>query len=211
MSHESEAADLLMRQGLNLSESAVKLAALGAKHLAALVLALAKDNQKLKGKTKMTQLLTEGKELRVLNLHGKRMKQFAQEAQKYGILFSVIKNSKDEAGNLDVMFRAEDSAKVNHVLERMGYGQPEAAQGELPEPAPTEKNADTRARQESKSAGRGSGSKAAPTHTSEKPSVRDSMEQLKDQQKRDAILARAKAMQELGRVMGVVTPKEPER
>ena len=47
MSNGSDAADQMTRQAIQISESAVKLTALGAKNLAALCLALAKENQKL--------------------------------------------------------------------------------------------------------------------------------------------------------------------
>ena len=48
MSQGSEAAEQMTREAVKLSEEAIKLSALGAKNLAALCLAMAKDNQKLK-------------------------------------------------------------------------------------------------------------------------------------------------------------------
>ena len=80
----------MTREAVKLSEEAVKLSALGAKNLAALCMAMAKDNRKLKGKTKLKRLLTEGKELRVFDLKDKDISAFANEAKTYGILFSVI-------------------------------------------------------------------------------------------------------------------------
>ena len=50
MSTSGETADLMVREGIQITESAVKLAGLGAKNLAALLIALANDNQKLSGK-----------------------------------------------------------------------------------------------------------------------------------------------------------------
>ena len=51
MSTNGETADLMVREGIQITESALKLAGLGAKNLAALLIALANDNQKLAGKT----------------------------------------------------------------------------------------------------------------------------------------------------------------
>ena len=51
MSTSGETADLMVRESIQITESAVKMAALGAKNLAALLLALANDNQKIAGKT----------------------------------------------------------------------------------------------------------------------------------------------------------------
>ena len=81
----------MTREAVKLSEEAVKLSALGAKNLAALCLAMAKDNRKLKGKTKLKRLLTEGKELRVFDLKEEDVSAFAKEAKTYGILFSAIR------------------------------------------------------------------------------------------------------------------------
>lgn len=68
MSIGSETAEQMTREAIQISEAAVKLAALGAKNLAALCLALANENQKLRGKTHMNALLRSGKELRVFDL-----------------------------------------------------------------------------------------------------------------------------------------------
>ena len=47
MSTSGETADLMVKEGIQITESAVKLAGLGAKNLAALLIALANDNQTL--------------------------------------------------------------------------------------------------------------------------------------------------------------------
>ena len=44
MNSGSEAADQMVREGIQITEAAVKLSALGAKNLAAIALALARDN-----------------------------------------------------------------------------------------------------------------------------------------------------------------------
>ncbi|MSD55604.1 DUF3801 domain-containing protein, partial [Faecalibacterium prausnitzii] len=92
MSQGSEAAEQMTREAIQISEAAAKLAALGAKNLAALCLALANENQKLRGKTHMNALLRSGKELRVFDLKEQDLTVFKQEAKKYGVLLSVIKD-----------------------------------------------------------------------------------------------------------------------
>lgn len=69
MSQGSEAAEQMTREAIQISKAAVKLAALGAKNLAALCLALANENQKLAGKTNMKKLLKSGKELRNVEVY----------------------------------------------------------------------------------------------------------------------------------------------
>lgn len=56
----SEAADLMVREGLQITEATVKLLAAGSKNLAAFLYALAKDNKRVSGKTNMGRLLREG-------------------------------------------------------------------------------------------------------------------------------------------------------
>ena len=65
MSTNGETADLMVREGIQITESALKLAGLGAKNLAALLIALANDNQKLAGKTNLKRLIHDGEELTI--------------------------------------------------------------------------------------------------------------------------------------------------
>lgn len=58
MSTNGETADLVVREGIQITESAVKLAGLGAKNLAALLIALANDSQKISGKTNIMLSIT---------------------------------------------------------------------------------------------------------------------------------------------------------
>ena len=95
MSQGSEAAEQMTREAIQISEAAVKLAALGAKNLAALCLALANENQKLSGKTNMKQLLKSGKELRVFDVQEQDLEAFATAAKQYGVLFTVIKQGEE--------------------------------------------------------------------------------------------------------------------
>ena len=57
MNTGADAADMMVRESIQITESAVKLAGLGAKNLAALLIALANDNQKLQGQATLKRLL----------------------------------------------------------------------------------------------------------------------------------------------------------
>lgn len=46
-----------------------------------------------------------------------------KHAKQYGVLFAVIKD-KDSGEKLDILFKAEDVAKLNRIYERMGYAVP---------------------------------------------------------------------------------------
>ena len=119
MSEASAAADQLTREGIQFTEMTAKLAGLGAKNLAALVMALLKDNEKLAGKTSLRRLLQDGKELKVIPLPKDKIAAFTREAKRYGVLFTII-NDK-ESGEVDLLVRAEDAAKINRIFERINY------------------------------------------------------------------------------------------
>lgn len=172
MSEASAAADQLTREGIQFTEMTAKLAGLGAKNLAALVMALMKDNEKLAGKTSLRRLLQDGKELKVVPLPKDKIAAFTREAKRYGVLFSII-NDK-ESNEVDLLVRAEDAAKINRIFERIHYD-------ELAEPE-AEKNADARARLGNGSRVRGQNLLPEPTHMpliEERPSVREAIRLLR--------------------------------
>ena len=109
----------MVREALQVTEVAIKLSALGIKNALALSLAYAKENPKVKGKTSLDRLLREGKELKIIALQSKDVGQFKELAKQYGVLFAVV---KDKAQN--VMFKAEDVAKLNRIYEQLGYAIP---------------------------------------------------------------------------------------
>jgi len=85
--------------------------------------AYAKENPKVKGKTSLDRLLREGKELKIIALQSKDVGQFKELAKQYGVLFAVIKD-KAQNEKVDVMFKAEDVAKLNRIYEQLGYAIP---------------------------------------------------------------------------------------
>lgn len=160
MSHGSDAADMMVKESIQISEQAVKLAALGAKNLAAMIIALSKDNQKIAGKTNLNRMLREGKELKVFPVRAADLAAFVLEARRYGVLYTVIRDKSDPTGNVDIVARAEDVSKINHILDRMDYAAPEREQ--------SPKKDDPRAPSVPKSNARGSGLDAQQTMTFER-------------------------------------------
>lgn len=110
----------MVREALQVTEVAIKLSALGIKNALALSLAYAKENPKVKGKTSLDRLLREGKELKIIALQSKDVGQFKELAKQYGVLFAVVKD-KAQNEKVDVMFKAEDVAKLNRIYEQLGY------------------------------------------------------------------------------------------
>lgn len=172
MSTSGETADLVVKESIQITESAVKLAGLGAKNLAALLIAVAKDNPKLAGKTGLKRLIQDGEELTIFSVKQEDLKDFQMESKRYGVLFYPIVNRVEKTGTVEIMAKAKDAQQINRIFQRMGY------------PAPvkedTAKKVNPRARSENCSRERGYGAKTVTaTEPETKPSVRAKMMELK--------------------------------
>ena len=88
MSTNGETADMVVRESIQITESAVKLAGLGAKNLAALLVAVAKDNPKLSGKTGLKRLIQDGEELAIFSVKQEDLRGFQMES--IGTVFCSI-------------------------------------------------------------------------------------------------------------------------
>ena len=124
MSQGSDAADQMVKETIAVTEMAVKLAGSGAKNLLVLLTLYAKENHQLKGETNLKKLIKEGKELRVLYLDNDDLAEFKNYAKEYGILYSALKHKGDASPITDVLFKAEDTPRVNRILEKMNYPLP---------------------------------------------------------------------------------------
>lgn len=177
MDTSGEVADLMVREGIQLTEETIKLLAAGSKNLAAFLWALAKDEKKLVGKTGMARLIREGKELKVFRLKESDLEEFKKFAKK-NVLFSVVKDTKATDGVVDLVTNVDFAAQVNLFMERRGYATPAKDQTD------DSKKADPRAPQGSSSPQRGNGStpsRTRPTRTTpktseEKPSVKEKLD-----------------------------------
>ena len=168
MSTSGETADLMVREGIQITESAVKLAGLGAKNLAALLIALANDNQKLSGKTNLKRLIHDGEELTIFSVKREDLKGFQMEAKRYGVLFYPIVNKVEKTGTVEIMAKARDAKQINRIFERMGYPAP------VREDAAVKKE-NARAPSVSSLKERGTGARASMEATMEKPDERPSV------------------------------------
>ena len=118
MNTGADAADQIVRMTLNGVEVAAKITGTGAKELAVLLYAILKDQKKTAGKTRLTNMLKSGKELRVFAVKDTDLEKFCKEAKKYGVLYCVLKDKDSKDGLTDIMVRAEDASKINRIFER---------------------------------------------------------------------------------------------
>lgn len=177
MDVSAEAADLVVKEGIQATESAVKLAGSGLKNVAVLLLALAKQDYKVVGKTNSKRLARDPAPAEVIPLKKEDMGQFQKLAKEYGVLYFFAQKKGNESGYVNVVSNQNYAAQLNAVMEAMNYPIPQKAQEDT---AP--KKAMARAPQERSYPGRGNGLKpSAETRaaTEEKPSVKKRLEGLK--------------------------------
>ena len=121
MNPGSDAAEQVVRMSLEGVEVAARVTGVGAKHTALLIAAVLKENQKTRGKARLTSMLKSGKELKVYTISEKDIQSFATQAKKYGVLYCVLRNKSKDIPNkeVDVMVKAEDASKVSRILEKI--------------------------------------------------------------------------------------------
>ncbi len=119
MNTSGDAAESIVRMSLQGLDVAVRLTGSGAKNIAALLVAILKDKQQTKGKTRLTNMLKSGKELKVFTVKEEDLRKFTEEAKRYGVLFCALKGKgKSSDGMVDIMVRAEDASKINRIVDR---------------------------------------------------------------------------------------------
>jgi hypothetical protein len=120
MNSSGEAAEQVVRMSLQGVEVAARITGSGAKNITALLIAILKDKQQTKGKTRLTNMLKSGKELKVFPVKEEDLKKFTEEAKRYGVLFCALKNKKGKSvdGMVDIMVRAEDANRINRIVDR---------------------------------------------------------------------------------------------
>ena len=129
MNQGADAAELLVRQSLQFAELAVKLTAMGLRNSLAIALAYARQNPKARGKTTLGRLLKEGRELKVFPLPTERTEEFHRLARQYGVLYAAVPGQGSGTAQTDLLFRAEDVAKMNRICELMGLTRPAPSTG----------------------------------------------------------------------------------
>jgi len=120
MSSSGEAAEQVVRIGLEGTEMALKLSGTGAKHLAVLLYSILSEKNKTAGKTRVVNMLRSGKELKIFTIKEEDLKKFSQEARRYGVLYCALREKKPAEGSeVEVMVKEDDAARVNRIVDKL--------------------------------------------------------------------------------------------
>ncbi|WMJ22891.1 PcfB family protein [Paludicola sp. MB14-C6] len=122
MNTGGDVAEQIVRMSLNGVEVAAKITGAGAKQLAMMLYAMSKEQNKTKGKMRMSSMIKSGKELKVFSINDKDLQKFTEVAKKYGVLYCVLRDKDITDGLSDIMVRAEDASKINRIFERLQLG-----------------------------------------------------------------------------------------
>ena len=192
MNTSGEVADLMAKEAIQMTESAVKLTALGVKNLAAIVMALANDDGKTEGVAKLKQMLKTGKQLCIMQIKEADLKKFNSEAKNYGIMYRPVADKTNDNGLCDVIAFQDDIPRLNYIMEKLGYSatehdiEPEATeQAEAPPDKVKDENSKNCPSRAEKTNENLHGSKSisledtAKTDNGTKPSVRKKIEDIK--------------------------------
>lgn len=122
MNAGGETADQVVKMSLEgievAANIAIKAGGNATRSLAAMLYAILTDQKKVKGKTRLNSLLKSGKELKVFAIRNQDLKLFCEEAKRYGVLYSVLKEKNNTDGICDIMVRAEDAAKISRIVDK---------------------------------------------------------------------------------------------
>jgi hypothetical protein len=127
MNHSGDAAEQIVRMSLEGVEVAAKITGTAAKEIAAFLVAALKSNNKnsklkLKGKARMTSMLKSGKALEIFSVKESDLQKFSQAAKQYGIVYCVLRNTRNSPDGLcDVMVKADDAPKISRIVERFQF------------------------------------------------------------------------------------------
>lgn len=151
MDVSAEAADVVVRESLQATEAAAKLTLEGMKNVAALLLAIAKQDMKVVGETTAKRLAKDSAPAVVIPIKAEDRAKFQKLAKEFGVLYFIAQKKGNDSGILNVVSNQNYAAQLNAVMEQMGYPIPQKEQEEEP------KKAKSRAPQKKSSPERGNG------------------------------------------------------
>ena len=122
MNTSGEAADQVVRMSLEVGEAALKISGTGAKHLAVMLYAVLKEKKKTKGRARLETLVKSGRPLTVFSVKESDLKQFVQEAKRYGVLYCAVRTPQGSSdGLVDVIVKEEDAPRINRIVDRFQF------------------------------------------------------------------------------------------
>lgn len=127
----SDSAEEIVKISLDGMEMALRIAGSGAKNIAVMLYTIMKDNehQQTKGKVRLSNMLKSKDPLKIFTIKSEDLKKFSQEAKRYGVLYCVLADKKNDKidGMVDIMVKESDASKINRIAERFKFARVDTA------------------------------------------------------------------------------------
>ena len=129
MDNGGDAAEQVVRFSLEGFEVVARLTGSAAKNIGALLMTVLKQEHKTKGKARLTNMIKSGKPLKVFSIRQKDLKQFTEQAKRYGVLYNVLRNRTNNSpdAEVDIIAREEDGSKIQRIVDRFELGKVDKA------------------------------------------------------------------------------------
>lgn len=173
MDVSGETADLLIREGVQATEGALKLTGACLKNVTALLIAISRQDHKVVGKTSSKRLARDPAPAEVVQIRKEDIPRFKKLAKRYGILYFFVHKKGNEHGVTNIVSNQKYAAQLNAAMEELGYPVPRQAQENTP------KKAGPRTQPERSSKERGSGSNQRAGTANKRSSVKGRLETLR--------------------------------
>lgn len=122
MINSGDAAEQMVRMMLEGGEVALRISGQGARQVAAMLYAIAKQPKRSGGRARLETLVRSSRELQVFSIRSEEARTFVRKAKPYGILYCAVKGKED--GMVDLLVRGEDAARVSRIVEKYGLSLP---------------------------------------------------------------------------------------
>lgn len=121
MNTAGDAAEQTFRIVIEETEFVIRITGSLLKETIAMLYAVSKDNkQNSVGKTNLSNMLKNCKDIRIFTVQKKDLDKFVEQAKNYGIYYCALIDKKDKSNNgiVDIMVRGNDAPRVNRIVER---------------------------------------------------------------------------------------------
>lgn len=121
MDESGAAADLIIRDGIQAAESTVKLTGVALKNVAALLIAISKQDYKVVGKTTSSRLARDPAPAEVVHIKKEDIRKFNKLAKKYGVLYFCVHDRKSNSPITNIVTNVNYVPQLNAIMEELGY------------------------------------------------------------------------------------------
>ena len=132
MNNSGDVAEQVLRMSLDGAEFTLKIVGAGAKNIVVLLYTILSQQKKTKGRARLEAIMRSAVRSGIpVKMYGVRegdLKEFSDQAKRYGILYNVIREPKGNPdGMVDVIVRGEDAPKIERITERFKFATVETA------------------------------------------------------------------------------------